>query len=148
MQKRRKMNRRAIKILLFCSIIAIVCSLAATISAVLTDDFSAPQILPATYMTTTLLVLAISLQSRNKKIFGFKLISRNKEKRGDKNMALPEMIKDMIGKEVLVVTLPDRNVGKLTEVSEEWIKLTRTSKKGVTTTVVLKIDMITSISEI
>lgn len=63
-------------------------------------------------------------------------------------MALHDLIKELVGKAVIIVTIRDREIGNLIDITDEWIKLTRTHKKGITMTSIVKIDWIISISEL
>ena len=56
-------------------------------------------------------------------------------------MALPVIIKDLVGKDVRIATLTSVYKGKLTEIQDEWIKLVLKNGKEF----FVKEDMITSI---
>lgn len=57
------------------------------------------------------------------------------------------MIKDLMNKQVVVVTLRERSIGKLVEISDKWIKLVNIAKKDIMRFTIIKIEAIMVISE-
>ena len=79
-----------------------------------------------------------ALRRRRNFIFARNII---KKKKGASKMALPNMVKEITGKQVQITTLSASHRGKVADVQDEWIKLVLKNGREV----FVKEDMITGI---
>lgn len=90
-------------------------------------------------------LILLQWTQRFQNIYLYKIIS-NINKKEKKSMSMPQMIRDLVGKDVQVNSISSLYKGKLTEVDDEWIKVTKTTKKGAVCEFIIKGDMINAIS--
>jgi len=84
----------------------------------------------------TFLILA-HYEMRRRRIFTF----LKSKKKGDIKMALPNFIKELVNKEVLIQTINGNKVGIIMEIQDNWVKLTDRRGRDM----FIKDDMISAI---
>lgn len=79
---------------------------------------------------------------RKRKVLYLIIKRLNKKKRGIKEVTLPTMIKELIGKNVKITTLSAVHRGKVVDIQDNWIKIILKNGKEY----FVKEDMLTGIS--